>query len=86
MAFFHNPVADEFQSVNQLILDSLKSDEGVDPLHPPRALRLDLCRHGQRLLAQPLLPLTAAAAKDRAAHPLLWLPARGRAADPHLFR
>ena len=29
MAFFHNPVADEFQSVNQLILDSLKSDVGL---------------------------------------------------------
>ena len=29
MAFFHNSVADEFQSVNQLILDSLKSDVGL---------------------------------------------------------
>ena len=29
MAFFHNCVADEFQSVNQLILDSLKSEVGL---------------------------------------------------------
>ena len=29
MAFFHNSVANEFQSVNQLILDSLKSDVGL---------------------------------------------------------
>jgi octaprenyl-diphosphate synthase len=29
MAFFHNLVADEFESVNQLILDSLKSDVGL---------------------------------------------------------
>ena len=29
MAFFHNSIADEFQSVNQLILNSLKSDVGL---------------------------------------------------------
>ena len=29
MAFFHNSVADEFESVNQLILNSLKSDVGL---------------------------------------------------------
>ena len=29
MAFFHNSIADEFQSVNQLILTSLKSDVGL---------------------------------------------------------
>jgi octaprenyl-diphosphate synthase len=29
MAFFHNAVADEFESVNQLILSSLKSDVGL---------------------------------------------------------
>ena len=29
MAFFHNSVTDEFQSVNQLILDSLKSNVGL---------------------------------------------------------
>ena len=29
MAFFHTSVADEFESVNQLILDSLKSDVGL---------------------------------------------------------
>ena len=29
MAFFHDYVADEFKSVNQLILDSLKSDVGL---------------------------------------------------------
>jgi octaprenyl-diphosphate synthase len=29
MAFFHTSIADEFESVNQLILDSLKSDVGL---------------------------------------------------------
>ena len=29
MAFFQTSVADEFESVNQLILDSLKSDVGL---------------------------------------------------------
>ena len=29
MAFFHDSVADEFESVNQLILNSLKSDVGL---------------------------------------------------------